>query len=83
MLKKLWSYSGWIVGAYTIYVHIKTLDQLRKEVYSSLSPEQKAKVDDLVGKVKQEIPPVFSSFNQPIFMTEQPAPTIEQVEAGA
>lgn len=76
MFKKLWDYSGWIVGAYAIYSHIQTLDKLRQELYASLPPEQQARLDEIVGKVKSELPP--SLFNQPIIATP-----IERVQAGA
>lgn len=80
-MKKLWEWSGWILGIYSVYSNIKTMDKLRGEVYESLSPEQKAKFESVVGAIKKELP--TGVFTQPIIVAvPAPQPTIAQVAAG-
>jgi hypothetical protein len=45
-MKKLfasaWKYSGWLVAGYTIYSQVKTMNTMKDELYSNLTPEEKA-----------------------------------------
>jgi|GEM_PF-4158137 len=76
MMKKLWEYSGWIVGAYTIYSHLQTLKKVKDEVYSSLSPEQQKRLDTIMGQVKKEVAQIPGAN---MVMAE---PTIVQLTSG-
>jgi hypothetical protein len=56
-LKKLWEYAGWVVSAYTVYHQVSTLNQIKNEFYSSLTPDQQARLDSLTNTVKQAVVP--------------------------
>lgn len=43
ILKRLWDYSGWIIGGYTIYKQLQTAQSAKEDLYAALTPDEQAK----------------------------------------
>lgn len=56
-LKNLWEVFSVVIGVYTVYRQIQMADELRKEVYSNLSPEEKARIDEAMKSLPINLPP--------------------------
>lgn len=68
MFKRAWDAAGWLIGGYTVYRQLKTMDEAKDELYTNLSPEQRAEWDRIFGK--------------PNAAPASTAPQIDQIKAG-
>lgn len=72
-LKKFWDTFGMVIGIYTVYRQIKMADELRQDMYSSLSPEDKAVLD----KYYSQLPVTMPSVSTPQAQTD-----VDKLKAG-
>jgi len=75
-LKSIWESFGWVVGAYAVYNQLKTMKDMKNEIYENLSVEQKAQWDSITNKAQQVLPMTSIVLNQSIFVS------VEQLKSG-
>lgn len=49
ILRKAWDYSGWVIGAYTIYKQLQSMQQAKTDLYNTLSPAEQAEWNSVFG----------------------------------
>ena len=69
ILKKVWDWSGYILGGYAIYKQLNTANQAKDDLYQNLSPEQRKTWDGIFGKPVPVTNP-FPSTPKPGTITE-------------
>lgn len=72
ILKRVWDYSGWIIGGYTLYKQLQSMSAAKNDLYAALSDDQKKEWNAIFGD------PTI----QPQ-VTAQPMPTVTMPPAAA
>lgn len=53
-LKKAWEFSGWLVAAYAVYNQLSTMNKMKNELYTQLTPDEQA-IWDKIAKVPKAV----------------------------
>lgn len=83
LFKTAWDNVGWIVGIYTVYKQLQSINEMKNDVYAQLSPSEQSQWDRIFGKpggLQNPFPtaPVVTTG----VVTSKTASPITQIKAG-